>query len=56
MERLKTPQRDIVQSISVNGCSIKDTARHLHMTEGAVRVALHRALKALAVLYRRELT
>jgi RNA polymerase sigma-70 factor (ECF subfamily) len=54
LERLNTPQRDIVQSISVNGCSIKDTARNLHMTEGAVRVALHRALKALAALYRRE--
>jgi RNA polymerase sigma factor (sigma-70 family) len=54
LERLKTQQRDIVQSISVNGCSIQETASRLHMTEGAVRVALHRALKALAALYRRE--
>jgi len=53
---LKTQQRDIVQSISLNGCSIQETASRLHMTEGAVRVALHRALKALAALYRRELS
>jgi RNA polymerase sigma-70 factor (ECF subfamily) len=54
--RLKEQQRDIVQSISIDGMSIRETADRLHMTEGAVRVALHRALKALAALYRRELT
>jgi len=52
LARLKDPQRDIVQSISVEGSSVRDTATRLKMTEGAVRVALHRALKALAVLYR----
>src|SRR4051812_46653545 len=49
---LKPQQKDIVQSISLNGSSIRETADRLQMTEGAVRVALHRALKALAVLYR----
>jgi RNA polymerase sigma-70 factor (ECF subfamily) len=49
---LKPQQRDIVRSISVNGSSIRETAGRLQMTEGAVRVALHRALKALAVFYR----
>ena len=50
--RLKPAQRAVVMSISVEGVSIKQTAERLGMTEGAVRVTLHRALKALAALYR----
>jgi RNA polymerase sigma-70 factor (ECF subfamily) len=49
---LKAQQREIVRSISLNGHSIRETADRLQMREGAVRVALHRALKALGVLYR----
>jgi RNA polymerase sigma-70 factor (ECF subfamily) len=52
--RLGDRQRDIVRSITVEDRSIAETARRLEMTEGAVRVALHRGLKALAALYRRE--
>ena len=52
LERLGDPQRDIVRSISVNGAGIRETAERLKMTEGAVRVSLHRALKTLAALYR----
>lgn len=54
LKRLKPRQQDIVQSISLNGCSIQETAIRLRMTDGAVRVALHRALKSLAALYRTE--
>jgi RNA polymerase sigma factor (sigma-70 family) len=54
LERLKDPQRDIVRSISLNGAGIRETAERLMMSEGAVRVALHRALKALATMYRSE--
>lgn len=50
--RLKDPQRDIVHSISIEGQSIRETASRLMMSEGAVRVALHRALKTLAALYK----
>jgi RNA polymerase sigma-70 factor (ECF subfamily) len=50
--RLKLRQREIVKSISINGSSVRETADRLKMTEGAVRVALHRALKTLAALYR----
>ncbi|MBB4065783.1 sigma-70 family RNA polymerase sigma factor [Gellertiella hungarica] len=50
--RLKGPQRDIVRSISIDGASVRDTAGRLGMSEGAVRVALHRALKSLAAIYR----
>jgi RNA polymerase sigma factor (sigma-70 family) len=50
--QLKGRQREIVKSISINGSSVRETADRLRMTEGAVRVALHRALKTLAALYR----
>ncbi len=49
-------QRDIVRSVSLEDRSIRETAERLAMTEGAVRVALHRGLKALAALYRRTET
>ena len=52
LAHLKPQQSEIVRSISLNGSSIRETADRLQMTEGAVRVALHRALKALAVFYR----
>lgn len=51
---LKSRQREIVQSISINGSSVRETADRLHISEGAVRVALHRALKTLADRYRSE--
>jgi RNA polymerase sigma factor (sigma-70 family) len=52
LAQLKAQQRDIVKSISIDGSSVRETADRLKMTEGAVRVALHRALKTLAALYR----
>jgi RNA polymerase sigma-70 factor (ECF subfamily) len=33
---------------------VRETADRLHISEGAVRVALHRALKTLADRYRSE--
>jgi RNA polymerase sigma-70 factor (ECF subfamily) len=50
--KLNDRQRDIVKSVSLDGTSIRATAERLQMSEGAVRVALHRALKTLATLYR----
>ena len=47
-------QRVIVTAISIEGHSARDTGRRLGMSEGAVRVMLHRALKALAATYRKE--
>jgi RNA polymerase sigma factor (sigma-70 family) len=52
LAQLRPQQREIVQSLSINGSSIRETADRLKMTEGAIRVALHRALKALSVVYR----
>lgn len=47
-------QRRIVTAISIEGGRAADVAQGLGMSEGAVRVMLHRALKSLALLYRRD--
>ncbi len=56
IETLSPRQRDIVRSISLDGQSIAATAARLSMTEVAVRVALHRALKALGAAWRSSLS
>ena len=50
--QLAPRQRDIVRSISLEGQSIAATAQRLSMSEGGVRVALHRSLKLLASAWR----
>lgn len=52
--RLSDKNRDIVQSISIDGQSARDVAERLGMSEVAVRVALHRSLKALADTYQEK--
>lgn len=52
VKALSPRQRDVVRSISVEGQSIGETAQRLGMTEGAVRVSLHRGLAALAAKMR----
>ena len=47
-------QRRIVEEISLEGRRAAEVAARLGMSEGAVRVALHRALKSLAAAYRRD--
>jgi RNA polymerase sigma-70 factor (ECF subfamily) len=44
----------MVTSISLDGQSIAATAKRLSMSEVAVRVALHRALKSLGAAWRRS--
>ncbi|MGO9134911.1 MAG: sigma-70 family RNA polymerase sigma factor [Methylovirgula sp.] len=51
LEALSTVQRKVVKSIAVTGASIAETANDLSMTQGAVRVALHRGLSALAAKF-----
>ena len=48
LDSLAPGQRAVVSAISVEGHSIGETARKLGMNETAVRVALHRGLKAIA--------
>jgi RNA polymerase sigma-70 factor, ECF subfamily len=47
LQTLPARQRDVLQSIAVESASIKDTAKKFSMSEGAVRVALHRGLASL---------
>jgi len=51
---LSPRQRDVLQSIAVDSASIAETANRLAMSEGAVRVALHRGLASLAAKLRKE--
>jgi len=39
----------VVRAISIEGMSAREAADRLRISEGAVRVALHRGLSALAV-------
>jgi RNA polymerase sigma-70 factor (ECF subfamily) len=48
LDRLSAGQRSVVRAIALEGHSIGEAAERLDMTPGAVRVALHRALDALA--------
>jgi RNA polymerase sigma factor (sigma-70 family) len=50
--KLRGREREIVVAISIEGASARQVAERLGMTEGAVRVALHRALRSLAKVYR----
>lgn len=50
--RLEPRAAAIVRAIGLDGSSVAETAHSFGMTDGAVRVALHRALRKLAQLRR----
>jgi RNA polymerase sigma-70 factor (ECF subfamily) len=54
LQSLPARQREVLQSIAVDSASIKDTAAKFAMSEGAVRVALHRALASLTAKLREQ--
>ena len=54
LEALAPGQRSAVAAICIDGRSIGEAARHLGMSEGAVRVALHRGLTAIAKRFGRS--
>ncbi len=45
---------EIVRRIGLEGATVAETGEHMKMTQGAIRVALHRALKRLAALRERH--
>jgi RNA polymerase sigma-70 factor, ECF subfamily len=51
LEGLPAGQRNVVRLIAVDGASVDEAAARLSMTKGAVRVALHRGLAALAAKF-----
>ena len=54
LQSLPARQREVLQSIAIDSASIKDTAAKFAMTEGAVRVALHRGLASLTAKLREQ--
>jgi len=48
LDALPSGQRMVLQAIAIDGVSIGEAAAKLDMSQGAVRVALHRALAALS--------
>jgi RNA polymerase sigma-70 factor (ECF subfamily) len=52
LERLPPTQRTLVLRLKVDGASLAEVARVSGMTETAVKVAVHRALKKLAAFIR----
>jgi RNA polymerase sigma-70 factor, ECF subfamily len=48
LETLSPGQRSVLRAIAIDGASIGEAAGRLSISPGAVRVALHRGLKALA--------
>ena len=54
LSRLEPAQRKLVTALSLEGRSAADVAAETGASEGAIRVALHRALRRLAMLYREE--
>jgi RNA polymerase sigma-70 factor (ECF subfamily) len=53
-EGLPGKQGEVVRAVAISRRSITEAAAGLRMSEGAVRVALHRGLKQLAIRYRLE--
>ena len=51
LQSLPDRQQSVVRAISLDGASIRETAAKLNMSEGAVRVALHRGLAALSMKF-----
>ena len=56
LEGLPAGQRKVVRAVAVDGASTGEAAARLSMTNGAVRVALHRGLAALAAKFNMEET
>ncbi|MCI3951903.1 MAG: polymerase, sigma subunit, family [Burkholderiales bacterium] len=54
LERLPERQRLPIVHMKLEGLSVAETARRTGMSEAAVKVGVHRALKALAALIRSE--
>jgi RNA polymerase sigma-70 factor, ECF subfamily len=55
LNRLSKRNREIVRSVSIEGLTARAVAARLGMTEVAVRVALHRSLKALSNIYQENI-
>jgi RNA polymerase sigma-70 factor (ECF subfamily) len=55
LNALQPKHRELVKMITLDGLTIRDVATRCGLTEGTVRVTLHRSLKAMAAYYRSKL-
>ncbi len=53
LDQLSARQREAIEAVSIRGESLREAAKNLGVSEGALRVSVHRGLKALAELYRK---
>ena len=53
LDQLSGKQREAIEAVSIRGESLRAAAEKLGVTEGALRVSVHRGLKTLAALYRK---
>lgn len=54
LSRIPTKMRQAIQSVKIDGLSVADAAKQNGMSESAVKVNIHRGLKALANLLAQE--
>ena len=54
MSRISSKAREAIQYVKLEGLSISEAAARCGMSESAVKVAVHRGLKALALRTRQE--
>jgi RNA polymerase sigma-70 factor (ECF subfamily) len=50
ISQLDARSAEIVRAVSLDGQSMAEVGARLKMTEGAVRVALHRAIRRMALI------
>ena len=54
MSRISAKARKVIQFVKLDGLSVHETALRCGMSESAVKVAVHRGLRALALQIRKE--
>ena len=54
MSKISAKAREVIQCVKLEGLSVSEAARRCGMSESAVKVAVHRGLKALALQIRKE--
>jgi RNA polymerase sigma-70 factor (ECF subfamily) len=50
LSALPAGQRHVIEAVTIDGTSVRETAAELRVSEGAIRMTMHRALKRLAAL------
>ena len=54
LDHLPARQKEVVQALTLESASVRETAQRLRTSEGAVRVALHRGLAAISAAVRKQ--